>query len=135
MKENESWIPEIEDASLEGMLRLIRPLVRAVDGQLHTVARHDPRRESYPWLDRVEDVDESRLLVVKRIVTYHTWAYYGFFKPTAAEVLAMIPLELRGDVCAFEVEGPEGMGDLHRHPAALDAGYHVAIATLYGDRK
>ncbi len=133
--EKKSWIPAIDDADLDGMHSRIRPLVRAMDGQLHTVAQHDPRKQSYPWCDRVEDVDEGRLAVVKRIVTYHTWAYYGFFKPTAAEVFAMIPPDLRDSVCAFEVDGPVDADDLNRHPVALDAGYHVAITTLYGDQQ
>lgn len=129
-----SWVPEISDEEVTALLTRIQPLVRDEEGTLHTVARCDPR-DSYPWCERAEVVDESSLSVVKRIVTYHKWGYYGFFKPTAAEVLAMVPAGLRDRVRAFEVEGPDGPDDLSRHHVALNAGYHVAVTTLYGDLK
>lgn len=128
-----SWIPEIDDATLAELHALIRPLVRRGD-VLHVAGACDPRGASFPWVDPNEPIDSSRLVVVKHIVTYHRWAYYSFFKPSAAEVLAMIPPELRDEVSAYEVEGPDTASDLNRHHAALDAGYHVAITTLYRGR-
>ncbi len=128
-----SWIPKIEDSEIEGMSH-IRPLVREGD-ELRTVVSHDPRGQSFAWATHMESVDEGSLRVIRRIVTYHSWAYYGFFKPSVAEVLAMIPPELRDEVTAFEVDGPDTASDLGRHHAAMDAGYHVAVTTLYGDQQ
>jgi hypothetical protein len=53
------------------------------------------------------------------------------FKPSVAEVLAMIPVHLLDKVTAFETIGPSDVYDLHRQRAAMNASFHVAITHLY----
>jgi hypothetical protein len=68
----------------------------------------------------------GRLTPLREITTFHTWAYYGFFKPTIAEVLAQIPEDLVDQVVAFEIL------DMINDNEALNDGYHVAITRLFG---
>ena len=70
---------------------------------------------------------------VARIRTLHTYAYYGFFKPSIAEVLAQIPSHLVDSVIAFETKGPGDADDLNDDRSALNAGFHAATTILYGE--
>ena len=67
----------------------------------------------------------------RTVRTLHTYGYYGFFKPSIAEVLAQLPAEDLEVTVAFEVNGPESASDLNKHLDELDAGFHVAETTLY----
>jgi hypothetical protein len=71
------------------------------------------------------------LKVVGRIFTLYEYGYYGFFKPSIAEVLAMIPEHLEDVVVAWELIGPNNADDLSRQLAAVYDGYQVATAILY----
>ena len=68
----------------------------------------------------------KNLTPLRDVTTYHTWAYYGFFKPTIAECLAQIPEDILDKVVAFEIVNQP------RDSEALNAGYHVATTRLYG---
>jgi len=96
------------------------------DGLLYFVEDSYPRDNLFTWepepTHQAEDLKEF-----DAILTWHTWAYYGFFKPTIAEVLAQIPEQLLDKVVAFQtlasVEIDNIVGD-----------YHVAITILYKKR-
>ena len=65
------WIPEISDSEIKRLLKHIQPLVRGDKG-LCTVGACDPRKQSYPWVEtEVEPVDESKLMVLTKIKTFH----------------------------------------------------------------
>jgi hypothetical protein len=77
------------------------------------------------------DVRAPRLQQLRTITTYHTWAYYGFFKPTISEVLAQIPADILDQVIAFELEPP---ADPLEPWNIVQAGHHVAQTTFYTKR-
>jgi hypothetical protein len=130
-----SIIPPISNQVLKALAAQIKPIVRDqkrsnklfylnVDGL-------SLRGESFLWeLDFGDEAKDIKPLMQVR--TYHTYGYYGMFKPSIAEVIAQIPVEVRERVVGFEItRRPETAADLNENRAALNAGYHVAMATLY----
>jgi hypothetical protein len=78
----------------------------------------------------------TRLARLTDITTYHTWGYYGFFKPSIAEIIAQIPESLLSDVIAFEiVDYPKDADDLNRQWDIVNEGYHQAITRLYARKR
>ena len=96
-----AFVPEISDERLHELLRRFTPLV-LVDGKLHRIEQVDPRTIAFAWdpvlLDEVVVTTE-----VSRIRTNHYCAYYGFFKPSIAEVLAQIPPQVEEKANAFYI--------------------------------
>lgn len=100
-------------------------------GDLYYIKPVDLFDIAYTWEPMPAEMATS-LKFLCDIKTYHTYGYYGFFKPSIAEVLAQIPMEYLDKVVAFEiVESPQTADDLNREREALDAGYHVAVTRLY----
>lgn len=122
-------IPPISDEELNRRAACIKPLVRQGD-VLHTITQPCLRTIAFTWSPAFTG-EAPAVRKVATLTTYHTYSYYGFFKPTIAEVLAQIPAELVEQVDAFELIGPEGVDDLNNHKQALNEGYHVAQAVLY----
>lgn len=126
-------IPSIDDATLVTLAERIRPVVRR-DGDLYYIKPVDLRRIAFTWDPKVTS-QAVGLEPVISFKTLHRYAYHGFFKPSIAEVLAQIPADLLDDnVVAFEVKGPKDADDLNKDSAALNAGFHVAMTTLYSRR-
>lgn len=116
----------------------IRPLMTVVEnlGQGQK-ARHlafmkpvDPYNQAFSW-SPVAAEPAPGLVPYATIKTLHRYAYYGFFKPSIAEVLSQIPAELVGRAVGFTCDGPETSDDLNAELIALDAGFQVATTTLY----
>ena len=128
-KSDQYAIPEISDERIKELCATIKPLVR-VDGELCFIEMPHPRDVSFIW-DPMITGKVSGIQTIAEITTYHTYAYYGFFKPSIAEVLAQIPEEYIGRVTTYEVNGPETAEDLNRNLDALNAGYQVARTILY----
>lgn len=139
--EKKSWIPEVPKGRVQELAERIKPVVRfalgekglfrSSEGHLYYIKPVDLFGIAYMWSPKPEEKVVG-LKPLCDITTYHIYAYYGFFKPTIAEVLAQIPAEYLDKVVAFEiVEGPETADDLNREPEAFNAGYHVAITRLY----
>lgn len=121
----------LTDQVMRHMLTTIRPVVRR-DGELRYIKTpEDLRGVAFTWSPVLAESADG-LTEVGRIHTLHTWAYYGFFKPSLEEVLTMIPPDMLDTAKAFETVGPEDASDLNRQPAAMDEGYHVAVTILYG---
>lgn len=120
---------ELTDAQIEEMLKTIKPTVRQEDG-LYYIESVDARNTDFTYRPTFAE-RAQRLTEVARILTLHSFAYVGLFKPTIAEVLSMIPESLIGEVKAFETVGPENSLDLHDQQVAGDASYHVAMTVLY----
>lgn len=127
----EMEIPELTDEERARRVR-IKPLVKR-RGKIYEVPEHDIEGVSFPWLDLTNEF-AGELHEIAKIRTLHSWAYYGFFKPSVLEVLAQIPEELVDRIDFFTVDGPETAADLIREKEAMDAGFHVAETTLYGSK-
>ena len=128
LAETKPYVPLHTRGELECRAERIIALVKG-----KPVVNGDIVGASYTW---DPEFDESRQVPKMKplmdITTFHSYAYYGFFKPTIAEVLAQIPDTLVQRVVAFElVARPENASDLNEHPEALNDGYHVATARLY----
>jgi hypothetical protein len=136
----QSWIPAIADDVLEEMAQRMMPVVHK-DGAFWQVAlpvpkagqtlAHTLRITAHLWKPQLLPLVPG-LRELARVRTYHTFSFYGFFKPTIAEVLAQVPPHLLTDVQAFKVvDGPQTADDLNRERAATEAGYHVATTVFY----
>lgn len=78
------------------------------------------------WEEDVKEVE---------ITTLHTWAYYGFFKPTIAEVIAQIPEGFFEKTIAFYIcESPQQPKDFYSNyeeKVIFDSGYHIAKTRIF----
>ncbi len=124
------WIPDVPRSVIEERARWIKPLVRVSRNGLWYIKPVDLFDVAYTW--NPKPVSRVRgLRFFRMITTYHSFSYYGLFKPSIGEVLAQIPDKFLGRVSAFLIEkAPETADDLNRNRAALDAGYHVARTSL-----
>jgi len=87
-------IPEISDADLEVMLEQIKPITSVGNNRFREIVVKgvDRRKAAFTWepkLGRAVQVYCGGLNDTA-ILTFHTWAYYGFFKPNLAEVYGCI---------------------------------------------
>jgi len=145
------WIPEISNENLNQLAEHIKPVMRYAqtqngleprfDNNLHESPRQNERlyyiqpvdiqQESYTWdphPTRPAELGDK----ICDIATYHSYGYYGMFKPSVAEVIAAIPESLRDQVGGFEIiSHPIDAADLNWNKQALNDGYHQAITRLY----
>ncbi len=139
--EKKIWIPEVSNKRIQELAERIKPVIRfargaeglfrSADGHPYNIKLVDLFDVAYTWDPKPTD-KVNGLRPICDIRTYHTYGYYGVFKPLIAEVLAQIPAEHVDSVVAFEiVDAPETATDLDREQQALDAGYHVAMTRLY----
>lgn len=96
-------IPEITEEELKVRYKRIKPIVE-IEGKkylLREYTQEELREKSYIW-DLEHDkrgevnIDEYVPLVDYDFECIHKYGYYGFFKPSIAEVLAQIPQDLAG---------------------------------------
>lgn len=131
MHEGPFLIPDIDRDQANVLFKRVKPLVRR-EGQLWRIRRPDLFLDAFPWAPRVTRmVPEDQLEVRGETQTLHKYGFYGFFKPSVAEVLAQIPKELEEQKLLFEVVGPNTFSDLTAERKALNAGFHVATTTFY----
>jgi hypothetical protein len=131
------YIPLISDERLQELAR-IRPLIVRNGKRVYVTntSLDDLKGIAFTWAEgkSVGNVAKD-LESFHTIITYHTWAYYGFFKPTQAEVLAKLNQEFTNEalqnVVAYSTQGPETSDDLNKNPDVLNDGYHEAVTTLY----
>lgn len=126
-------IPEMSEEEIAHWYETISPIVNS-DTYLRKLSSKELSGVAYTWLTDPSDygnkVDFSKLSVLEDRKMLHTWAYYGFFKPTVGEVIRQIPKDLLSKVVAFEIiDGAIGMHGTFG--AELNAGYHVSIVRLY----
>lgn len=120
------WIPEVPEERIRELAERIKPVING-----RYIKPVDLFKVAYTWDPKLAK-RAVNLEPVRDITTYHTFGYYGFFKPSIAEVLAQIPADLLEKVVAFEIIGsPTTADDLNRESVALNAGYHVAVTRLY----
>jgi len=89
-----SLVPEISDEQVEEMLASMKPLykVNHVRFRAIDIDNVDRRRTAYQWDPLLSYPVKVYLdsLNSRVIPTFHTYGYYGFFKPSLAEVCACI---------------------------------------------
>jgi len=113
-------IPKISDEDLNNLMKRMKPVVTK-SGEQHYIKKVDPRTVAYTWDPKTTRKAEG-LVELTDINTYHSYGYYGFFKPSISEVLAQIPDEYMADCVAFETL---------KDSAQIDGEYHGAITRLY----
>lgn len=129
---NKSVIPTIPNEDLKMLAARIKPITRD-DKQVarYIIGKISLRDQSFLW-DAVLGEEATGLKSLMQIRTYHTYGYYGLFKPSIAEVISQIPHAARDHIVAFEItKRPSTSADLNEQRDALNAGYHVAMTTLY----
>lgn len=123
--------PKIDDDTLKVLMRHMQPVVRGDDGELWTIAPVDPRTAAFTWSPKLVERAPA-LELITTIPTLHVWGFYGFFKPSIAEVMACIPHHLVDRVCAFETHGPDTADDLNASKwVTMECGMHLAATHLY----
>ncbi len=98
LQDEVNLIPEIDDSEIEEMLGHMAPVIHQEVGGSHgyfhivDIEDVDRRKTAYTWepkLGRCVGLTWDGLGHTV-IHTYHRYGYYGFFKPSLAEVLAQI---------------------------------------------
>ena len=131
-----SRIPKISDERLHELHARIKPVVRGAatkkgavrhgGGDLYFIQDVDLRGIAFTW-DPVLTQPAEGLKELARIETYHTCGYYGFFKPSIAEVLAQIPSKYLDHCVAYEC----GVGSLDTSNIVDGGSAHCVTTVLY----
>ena len=82
-------IPFISEDLLQGRAARIKPLVRK-KGVLYDIEPVDLRNMSFIWDPKFTTKASVILNDTRWVTTYHSWGYYGMFKPSIAEVLCQL---------------------------------------------
>lgn len=132
-------IPKITDEELLKRYEKIKPIVTIGEEKyfLRDFTLKELRGRSYIGdvdNDKTVPVDMDRYVVIEDgdFECLHTYGYYGFFKPSIAEVLAQIKELDIGIVDAFEIiDSPKTASDFYKNKNAFDQGYHTSTVRLY----
>ena len=97
-------IPKVPKAVVKELAKIIKPVVEE-NGKLYYIKPVDLYNVAYTW-DYKIDIEAEGLLLDRSIKTYHSCSYYGFFKPSIAEVLCQIPhwKHVLDNVYAFRID-------------------------------
>jgi hypothetical protein len=127
----EAFVPEISDKKIEFLLKKMKPVGKntANDSCLCYMKECDPRNQAFTWSPEYSEKAEG-LIELTSIKTHHYCGYYGFFKPSIAEVLAQIPDEYIDKVVAFETITGEHDGE-DEVKILRDGRGHLATTVLY----
>lgn len=125
----EYTIPEVTDERLARYAHI--KALKRTDGGYKAAPEHDVRGFSWPWIEEGWQENPGPLKEKTRIRTLHSYGYYGFFKPSVAEVIAQATDEELDGVVGFATIGPSTAEDLNKEREALNAGVHVAETILF----
>lgn len=138
MEEKKFFIPPMDEVELVSHYQHISPIVQknGTSFFLRRLSTEQLSKKAYTWLnaetDYGEEVDYNKLEVMTTKSMLHTFGYYGFFKPSVAEVIRQIPKELLDQTVAFEiVYQPKDAEELERAKDAMNAGFHISAVRLY----
>ena len=132
-------IPKISKEELMARYKRIKPIVE-IDGKKHFLRKYTEEeitKTSYLWNadgDKREPVDMNLYCPMTEwdFECIHKYGYYGFFKPSIAEVLAQIPEMDVPFVNAFEIiEQPKTPEDFSKNKIVFDNGFHISKVRLY----
>lgn len=125
-------VPKISDEKISEMLEKISPVVLH-DNKLFKIKEVHPRNVAFTW-DPQPTEEYPNLVEIGRIKTDHLCAYYGFIKPSIAEVLPQIPDESLDEICAFQTVTSSDKKD--EQPGLYRSGEgHRLTTILYGLKK
>lgn len=104
---------EISDLMLAERLSKVRPLILS-DGEHFLFDLPDPRNTAFTWAPvNVRPAKKHR--AVSKFRTLHSCGFYGFFKPSIAEVLAQLPDDTRISAFCLDVSTIEILFDGEGH--------------------
>ena len=127
--EGKAFVPEITEEKLMCLVYKIIPVIRK-GNKLYLIELPDLRNTAYTWEPKITKESDT-LEEVTRIKTNHYCGYYGFFKPSIAEVLAQIPEDLIGKIDAFEIIGDIDSGTDTEVKIFNEGNGHLATTILY----
>lgn len=127
--EGKAEVPHISNKKLKRMRTIVKPIVRDENGHLHRIKPCHPKNVAFTWEPKLQD--EVAVKEIGRIKTHHYCAYYGFFKPSIAEVLAQIPKEMLPLVRFFEVLSDTDSGTQDQVHCFRSGNGHLATTILY----
>lgn len=122
------------DDQITDLNRLLRPVMKTKLGYREIKTPKSLFTFSYIW-DPKLNLPILNLEKVDEFYTVHGYGYPGFFKPSIAEVLQQIPEKYTSDYHYYEIAGPECADDLNQWKKQLNAGVHVAIATVFREAR
>lgn len=126
-------IPEISDARVAELVERLPPVIQG-DGGYLLISIPDTRSEAFTWDPVVVDSTVRHLVPCGTAQTYYTWGYYGFFKPSLAEVYACVDGSIPDDAEFFWLDTSsvqvEGQPLLHKPDVHCPDGYHRATVTF-----
>jgi len=124
------YIPIVSKEEINRRAEIIKPVIMHNDVLMY-IKPVNLYSVAYTW--SAEFTTEAKgIIPCGDFKTYHSWSYYGFFKPTIFEVLAQIPEKILDVAVAFEIiRHPEDSHDLNKDLEALNEGYHVATTRFY----
>lgn len=123
-------LPHLTDLELFERYKRIKPIVvfNSLCYYLRDYSLKELRGQSYLWNahnDIRSKVDLSNTEILMDFSCYHTYGYYGLFKPSIAEVLEQFPDEVLEEANAFYVlSHPEDIRDLNLEKRITEAGCH-----------
>lgn len=130
-------IPIISDRRLKELYQLLKPIVTIDEMKylLRGFTLQELNNYSYIW-NSIEDkrdmIDSSKLEKVDDFLCLHTYGYYGFFKPSIAEILAQTPENVIEQANVFEIiEKPETRDDVFKYKKVVDNGFHLSKVRAY----
>lgn len=130
-------IPTIDDKRLLDLYKRLKPIVTIEELKylLREFSLEELRNTSYIWNivnDKRETVDASKLETIQEFPCLHTYGYYGFFKPSIAEVLSQVPEKTIEEANYFEiVSSPKTREDVFRYSEIVNNGYHLSKVRSY----
>lgn len=108
----------------------IKP-VMMLDGALHFLQPCHLENVAYTWDAKKADLAPG-FRTLGEFTCLHTYGYYGFFKPSIAEVLWQMPEHFLTEAVAFEITNqPHNATDLNEEREATNAGFHVSTVRVY----
>lgn len=123
-------LPHLTDDELLARYKRIKPIV-SYQGLYYYLKRYNAamlRNQSYIWnieKDIREQVDMTDVKTLDEFPCYHTYGWYGFFKPSIAEVLQQFPDDVLEEANAFYMTStPENEYDLALQQEIVNAGCH-----------
>ncbi len=130
-------IPDISDERLQRLITQVKPVVSAEDeikgfeeeDLFYEIEIPDLRDVAFTWDPKTKG-EAFNFTLVGKAQTYHNWGYYGFFKPSIAEVFAGTDGKIPEDTTHFWLDKDsvqkEGEPLLHCPDERNTGGYHKA---------
>ena len=130
-------IPKLSKDELIQLYKKIKPMVTLYDIKylLKEFTIDEVINNSYLWdveKNKRDIVSPYNLKEIDEFACLHRYAYYGFFKPSIAEVLSQLPEQSKMEADVFEiVEEPITRDDIFKYPEVIDKGMQLSKVKTY----